>query len=245
MSAPRLFVPSPSREGDRTVLPAAEAHHATRVLRLGDGDRVRVFDGVGREWAGTLVLSPAPAVINIEDVVPVAEPPVRVTLAIALLKGDQMDHAVRDATMLGVAAIQPIVSDHVTVPARAWESGAAGDRWRRVAIASAKQCGRAVVPEIRPVNPLADIVSDRLEEDMRLMFAEPVTGARTLSPSQGIGERPTAAMIFVGPEGGWSPSEIGQARAAGLQFISLGPRTLRAEAVPAIALAALWTVWGW
>lgn len=245
MSAPRLFVPEPVIADDCVSLPASEAHHATRVLRLRDGDDVRVFDGRGREWSGRLRISPSPAAVDVRTVPAVAEPPVHVTLAIALLKGDQIDHAVRDATMLGVAAIQPIVSDHVTVPARAWESGAAVERWRRVAIASAKQCGRAVVPEIRPVSDLAGIFVDPAEKKVRLLFAEPATGAGTLSVSQSIGDRPAAATIFVGPEGGWSAEEVERAAAAGVRLIGLGPRTLRAESVPAVALAALWTVWGW
>jgi 16S rRNA (uracil1498-N3)-methyltransferase len=57
--------------------------------------------------------------------------------------------------------------------------------------------------------------------------------------------RPTSALLLIGPEGGWTPDEIARARERGAQLISLGPRTLRAETAPTVALAALWTVWGW
>ena len=244
MSVPRLFVPSPDIHDDRVELPDGEAHHATRVLRLGGGVTVRIFDGAGREWAGTLSMTPAPAVVALHEVEAIAEPPVRVTLALAVLKGDQMDHAVRDATMLGVTAIQPILTDHVTVPPRAWQSGAAIERWQRVAVASAKQCGRAVVPVVTPVRPVADVFRAPAGPAVYL-FAEPSTGAQVLPVADAASSRPQEAVLIIGPEGGWSPAEIAEAQAAGAALISLGLRTLRAEAVPAIALAALWTVWGW
>ena len=247
MSAPRLFVPIPMIENDRVTLPAAEAHHATRVLRLRAGDEVRVFDGRGREWAGTLSMTPAPALIALREVDPVAEPPVHVTLALALLKGDQMDTAVRDATMLGVAAIQPMATDYVTVPSRAWASGAALERWQRVAVASAKQCGRAVVPTVAPVRGLTEVIAGvRLTPGTRAyLCAEPAAGAGAVAIGTSAASRPAAALVYVGPEGGWSDEELSLARDAGTTLMSLGPRTLRAESVPAIALAALWTVWGW
>ena len=65
-----------------------------------------------------------------------------------------MDAVVRDATALGVVAIVPMETAHVTVPPRAWQSGAAVERWQRVAVAAAKQCGRAVVPAVGPVSTL-------------------------------------------------------------------------------------------
>jgi 16S rRNA (uracil1498-N3)-methyltransferase len=246
VSVPRLFVPSPAIQDERVELPAGEGHHAMRVLRLRDGDSVRIFDGTGREWAGTLVAAPVPAVAALREVVAVAEPAVRLTLALGVLKGDQMDTAVRDATMLGVAAIQPMVTDHVTVPPRAWQSGAAIERWRRVAIASAKQCGRAVVPEIAPIRAFADIVAAPADASRAaFMCVEPAVNAQAFEVGVAAAKAPPAAVIHVGPEGGWSETEIARAREAAVVLISLGPRTLRAEAVPAVALAALWTTWGW
>jgi 16S rRNA (uracil1498-N3)-methyltransferase len=243
---PRLFVPSPAISGDRVALPAGEAHHATRVLRLREGDEVRVFDGAGREWTGTIVTEPAVAVVGLRDAVAAAEPGVRVTLALAVLKGDQMDTAVRDATMLGVSAIQPLMTEYVTVTPRAWQSGAALERWRRVAIASAKQCGRAVVPEIAPVRAFADVIdASTATFGAAFMCVEPAAGAALLAMGSAAANRPAAATIYVGPEGGWSPAEIARARDTGATLISLGPRTLRAESVPAVALTAIWTAWGW
>ena len=223
-----------------------EALHLARVLRLRPGDAVRVFDGRGCEWQGRVAsIGRASATIALEGTVdPAAEPPVRVTLAAGILKGDQMDAIVRDATMLGAAAIIPVASAHVSVPPRAWRSGSAVERWRRVAIASAKQCGRAVVPEISPVTEFTALLEAPVFGPV-IMCLEP-GAAEGVADATGVGgDRPAAALVLVGPEGGWSAAEVRLARARGAVPLRLGPRTLRAQTVPTVALSALWTMWGW
>ena len=93
----------PRRAGGEAVLPPDEARHLTRVLRLGLDDEVAIFDGRGHEWDGTAYVG-AGSVCGRP-----ADEPVRVT-AVGILKGDKMDDVVRDATMMGVAAIAPVVS---------------------------------------------------------------------------------------------------------------------------------------
>ncbi len=243
MRGPRFFAPSAS--DPQVTLGPDESHHLVHVLRLGVGATVSVFDGRGGEWAAEV------AAVGKRDVrldrrdpiVPVGEPPVRVVLGVGLLKGDHMDEVVRDATMLGVQAIAPCVSDHVVVPSRIWRGEAALGRWRRVAIASARQCGRAVVPAIEPAVSFDELL-DRANVDVRLVAVEPgAPGAATVEPAS-LG-KPSAALALVGPEGGWSAAEIDRARARGATLVRLGPRTLRADAAPTVLLAALWTSWGW
>jgi 16S rRNA (uracil1498-N3)-methyltransferase len=146
---------------------------------------------------------------------------------------------VRDATMLGAAALVPLASEHVTVPARAWRI----DRWQKVATASAKQCGRATVPIVAPVTTVADLFGQSTGQ-LRLVAIEPSADVR--GTHAGIPrDRPSSALALTGPEGGWSPAELTRAGEEHVAFVHLGPRTLRAEAAPTILLAALWTVWGW
>ena len=221
-----------------------EAHHLRHVLRLGVGDEVSVFDGAGHEWMARVeaVKKRGVAVQLGAPVQPASEPPVRVTLAVGILKGDQMDGVVRDATMLGAAAIVPLVSDHVTVPSRVWQGERALDRWRRVAVASAKQCGRAVVPAIGPV-----VAYDRaldMPVDLRVCCVEPAHASAGAIQPAGL-PLPASALVLVGPEGGWSAAEIERALRAGAEVLHLGPRTLRAETAPTVVLSALWTAWGW
>jgi 16S rRNA (uracil1498-N3)-methyltransferase len=172
----------------------------------------------------------------------VLEPAVHVVLAIGLLKGDQMDAVVRDATMLGVAAIEPLITAHVAVAGKARESDKAVARWLRVAVASAKQSGRAVVPRIDPPAPLATVLRENLCDELFIAVEPRAARAGIEKPAN---RPPKKALVLVGPEGGWSDEEIGLARSAGAQVKQLGPRTLRAEAAPIVLLSALWTEWGW
>ena len=246
MPAPRILVPTYT-PADRVVsLDAADAHHLSRVLRSAVGEEIRVFDGRGREWTGRLatVSGSAATVEIIHETTPAPEPHVKLTLAAGLLKGEQMDRVVRDATMLGAFAIIPMSTTHVVVPARAWKGSAVVERWRRVAIASTKQCGRAVVPSVSAVTPLAEVLK-LLPETPRFMCVEPGLAADAVETIGSGHPRPTAALVLIGPEGGWSSAEVAQGRRAGAKLISLGPRTLRADTAPTVVLTALWSAWGW
>lgn len=245
MPRPRFFVPEASQAGFTLALSDAEAHHAVHVLRLREGAEVGVFDGRGHEWIARVVTAGKRTGVTVElagAVAPAAEPPVLVTLAVGLLKGDQMDAVVRDATMLGVAAIVPMSTEHVVVPAHVRGAGAV-ERWQRVAVASAKQCGRAVVPTVEPIESVTSVL-ERTDAGARLMCVEP-RHARARAIAIDSVARPARALVLVGPEGGWSAAEIGIAEGTGATLVHLGPRTLRAEVAPTVLLSALWTVWGW
>ena len=175
------------------------------------------------------------------------EPAVALTLAQAVLKGDKMDDVVRDAVMLGVAAIQPIVTRRSETTVAALKRGHRLERWHRVAVASAKQCGRAVVPEVLEA---LDFTPDTAWFETaglpapRLVLAEPE--AEGLHPTAAAGiERPGhgRATLVVGPEGGWAPEEI-RALEGSCVAVTLGARTLRADAAAVVAMAALFAVWG-
>jgi len=244
MGLPRFFAPDLDAAARIARLPPGEAQHLTRVLRLNVGDAVTVFDGRGSEWMGRVAgTSRSGATVHLgEPVDPAAEPPVRVTLAVGLLKGDQMDAVVRDATMLGATAIVPIASAHVAVPAAGRRSDVAVERWARVAAASAKQCGRAVVPVVSPVTRFEAVIAG-WHLGPTIMCVEPARAAG--GPGSLPGVPPTDALLLVGPEGGWAEAEIEQAMYSGARLLHLGPRTLRAETAPTVALSVLWSAWGW
>jgi len=246
MPIARVLVPSIISTDRVVALPDDEALHVARVLRAQVGDEVNVFDGKGREWVArlTAVDRRATSAEILHETTPVAEPHVRLTLAIGLLKGEQMDTVVRDATMLGARAIVPMSTTHVAVPSKARTSTTALARWRRVAVASAKQCGRAVVPSIAAVTPFDDVIA-ATPEIKKFMCVEPKLAVDGLDQAGAARARPLDAVVLVGPEGGWSAKEVEHAREAGVSLIHLGPRTLRAETVPTVVLTALWTAWGW
>jgi 16S rRNA (uracil1498-N3)-methyltransferase len=241
----RFFAPALDPGDETTDLPKDEAEHLTRVLRMGVGDTVAVFDGRGHEFIAR-VISAARRDVRVQllsRVEPPPEPAVPLTLVQAVLKGDKMDDVVRDAVMLGVAAIQPIVTKRTESTVAAVIRGARVDRWRRVALASAKQSGRAVLPEIRM--PLT--FEHYLEEPgaaLRLLLVEP--GAHADVEPVSMLKRaatPADAALLVGPEGGWDKNEWAAAKTSGARLVTLGERTLRADAVPVVAITVLQFLW--
>jgi len=242
---PRLYVPSLDA-GARTVeLPEEEAAHLRRVLRVKAGAAVRLFDGRGREVAAQVTSVGRSAVVA-EIGAPVAAAPewrVHVTLAQAVLKGDKTDDVIRDAVMMGVAAVQPMLTARIDVPAAAFSRGRRLERWQRIAVSSAKQCGRAVVPPVLEPRALKECL-DAPRADVALILVEP---AAAPAPDAGGWPRagaPASALVLVGPEGGWTDDEVALALSAGCRPVSLGPRTLRADAAAIVALSVLQYIWG-
>jgi len=228
------------------VLPRDEAEHLTRVLRLGPGDTVTIFDGRGHEFLGK-VLAAEPRGVRVHvlsRVEPATEAAVPLTLVQAVLKADKMDDIVRDGVMLGVAAIQPIITARTEATVAALVRGGRLDRWKRVAVASVKQSRRAVVPEIH--GPLTfESWLDEPQAAAILMLVEPGASAQAQPLSSLRGQHvPADAAIVVGPEGGWTDAEWSAARARGVRLVTLGHRTLRADAVPVAAISVLQFLWG-
>jgi 16S rRNA (uracil1498-N3)-methyltransferase len=234
--------------GDQTVaLPRDEAEHLTRVLRLGAGDTVAVFDGRGTEFLGK-VASAVRRDVRVQvltRIEPAPEAHVRITLVQAVLKADKMDDVVRDAVMLGAAAIHPIVTKRTEATVAMLLRTARVDRWRRVAIASVKQSRRAVVPEIHVPLTLETFLGEP-PAAVRLMLIEPGASesAESLSALRPGGSPPPDAAVVIGPEGGWDTQEIALARDRGVRLVTLGHRTLRADAVPVAAISVLQFLWG-
>lgn len=238
---PRFHAPVLDVERGEATLGDDEGRHLSRVMRLGVGDEVAVFDGRGIEFRARVqaVARDGVRVELIERLVPAAEPRVALTLVQGILKGDRMDDVVRDATMMGVSAIVPVMSAHMAVKGAALERGKPAERWRRVTLASVKQSRRATLPEVHDPRPFDDwLASSRTGE--RLLFVEPsqpsVVTPRSLHDWLG-GPLPANAAVIVGPEGGWAGEEIEAAVAAGCTPVTLGPLTLRADAVAIVAIS--------
>ena len=241
----RFFAPFDPGD-DIVALPREEAEHLTRVLRLGVGDSVSVFDGRGHEFLARVASAVRQEVRLqlVSRIDPPPEPNVAITLAQAVLKGDKMDDVVRDAVMLGAVAIQPVVSTRSETTVAALLKGARIERWRRVAVASVKQSRRAVLPEIRVPLSIETLLNDPATA-LRLMLVEP-GAADAVEPLAAIQRLPLPAdvTILVGPEGGWTAAECNAARDHGVRLITLGHRTLRADAVPVAAISVLQFLWG-
>jgi 16S rRNA (uracil1498-N3)-methyltransferase len=243
---PRFHLPLLRADSVDLALPPEEAAHLVRVLRLGPGAAIRVFDGRGLERLAVVTrTTKTVAEIRAGDVVvPAPEPRHAVTLGQALLKADKFDDVVRDATMLGVCSIRPLWTAQTDVPVAAVRDSGRVDRWHRVAVASVKQCGRAVVPTVEPVADLAACLAAD-SSSVRVMLAEPsLADAAVIGPEKLLVPDGASVLVLVGPEGGWTVDEVKTAVAAGCRLVTLGHRTLRADAAPIVALSVLMHLMG-
>jgi 16S rRNA (uracil1498-N3)-methyltransferase len=223
------------------MLAADEARHLRDVLRLERGAEVFVFDGLGHEYRCVVEDSArGPVQLIIREEVSAARPEssLRLALAVALLKGEKFDLVVQKATELGVSGIVPLLTKQADVRLRDEQDGARRrTRWQRIALESAKQSGRALVPTIAAPRRFASLMASAESGGWRVMFTER-EGCGLLAAIERAGAGVAAATALVGPEGGWADEEITQARDAGWSLVTLGGRTLRAETA-AIAITAL------
>jgi 16S rRNA (uracil1498-N3)-methyltransferase len=231
----RRFAIAPDRiAGGRVTFDAAESRHLTRALRLKPGDTVVASDGAGRDYTVRLDSIGARATGTVLGVATrEAESPLAITLLQGVPKGDKMEAIVRAATELGVARVVPVLTTRTVVRLTGGAAAARTERWRRVAREAAKQCGRAVVPDVATPAPLATALAAAREHELAVCLWE--GRAAPLTAALADAGRPRRAVALVGPEGGFESAEVDAARRAGWRIATLGPRLLRTEtAGPAI-----------
>ena len=210
-----------------TELTGDEAHHLIHVLRLSPGNTVALFDGRGAASSATIItIRKAVVELELGDPLEAHESPIELTVAVAVPKGDKMSLIVQKLTELGVAAIQPLITDHGEVDAD-WSQKRL-ERWGRIALEAAKQSARSRVPRIETPKPFDDI---GIIKRNTLLLRPDVPPLREKPPTN-------QPIIAIGPEGGWSNRELALAEKRSVLERSLGPRTLRTETA-AIAATAL------
>lgn len=240
MSLPRFFIDPAALAGEQALLTGADAHHLSRVLRLKAGDMVELCDGNGLiHTAQIIALGREEVTLRLlSSTRPATTGPV-LHLGLGVLKGKKMDLALQKCTELGASSIHPFLSEHSAVrppePDRL-------QRWQRITVEACKQCKRPEPPICRPVSSFAELLTrPETAASLKLIFWEK-PAATPLRKTLANREPPvaqTAIFCLIGPEGGFSQTEIKQAVAAGFQPVGLGPRILRAETAALVAIALL------
>lgn len=221
-------------EGDRAHFTPAQVRQLRQVLRLGPGDRVRVFDGQRPlDHLVRLELAAGDLVGRVEAEIPMqGEPRARLTAYPALLQRDKLEQVLQKLVEVGVTSIRPTLTARGVV--RAAPDAPRLDRWRAILREAAEQSGRSIVPGLELPAPLARALAEA--EGTRLVAA---VGSHH-SLREALRGSPPRVALFVGPEGGFAPEELAAADAAGAAVVSLGPRTLRSEtASPVFAALVL------
>ena len=203
------------------------------------GDRVRLFDGLGNEHKAELLeLSKREVRVRIAGAVNnTAESPLPIELGQVISRGERMDYAVQKATELGVDRIVPLFSERCEVRLDASRQAKRQQHWQQVAISACEQCGRSRLPEILAPQVLGDWLSQASGELQLVLSPEASMTLASDTP-------PESVSLLVGPEGGLSEAEIERAIEAGFQSLRLGPRVLRTETAPVVALSLLQYRWG-
>ncbi len=244
-SGARFYFPEKLGSGAEVRLPIDTAHHAIRTLRLGLGDPIVLFDGLGGEYEASICRIDRNLVVARTGpfVDRSAESPLTLILAQGISSSERMDFTIQKAVELGIAVVQPLATERSVVKLTNERAARKTGHWRKLAIAACEQCGRDRLVDIADPQSLADWLSqwprDTSENELRLLLA----------PDGGIGFRDlpqqvSRIVLMVGPEGGLAPTEIAAAQRWGFQSVRIGPRVLRTETAALAALAAIQLRWG-
>ncbi len=248
MGMPRFYISPEEWNLDDLALTEPEAHHCQDVMRVKEGDRVVVFDGRGTE-ATAEVISIGKGRVSLRSLhhgrtqAPAAD----IYLGQAIPKGKNMDVILEKATELGAVGIIPLISERTIVRLDAGEAADKREKWERITIEAAKQCGRNWLPEVRqPLAPKAFFDSGEKFDLMLVASLQPdarhlKTVLREVVDDRPLPHRPKIRriLILVGPEGDFTPAEMALAKSAGCRPITLGPIVLRSETAAIYCLSVL------
>ncbi len=241
---PRFFIPNSAvgirPDGIKTIMICGEdAFHITKSLRMKAGEKIDVCDMGRREYTCTITETGETVFAEvISEKNSDTEPPYTAVLYQALVKGDKFDTVVQKAVECGVTKIIPVITDRCVV--RLDKKGAAkkAERWQRIALEAAKQCGRSIIPEIGELMTFKEALDDASKADIPLFCYEAERGCTLSDALSNAPENPSVSIV-IGSEGGFSVSEAELAVQKGLNCVGLGKRILRTETASSFVLACL------
>lgn len=238
MRVSRIFQSQPLSVSSDIVLDDTATHYIARVLRASPGDAVILFNGDGCDYHGVIgEISKRRVVVSLESEHPRhTETPIRTVLGLGISKGDRFDYAVQKATELGIKEIVPLISERVDVKLPVDRMAKKQAHWQAIAISACEQCERATIPLVHPPIALEEWVTNN-DCTMKWVLHHELDGHLT-------GETPESIALLIGPEGGLSQTELALAQGSGFLPLNLGPRVLRTETAPIVALTALGLRWG-
>lgn len=238
MRIPNIYTDTTLQENQTLELDASAAQHLVKVLRMKEGDAVRLFDGSGAFYPATLIQTAKKSVLVKTALKELANTAscLHTHIGQVMSRGDRMDYAIQKSTEMGVNEITPLSSERCEVRLNKEREEKRIQHWQQVAISAAEQCGRATIPVIHPVMSVNDWIHSR--EGLSLVLHH-----RDTQQLADI-SKPDAVNILIGPEGGLSEDEIQQAQNHEFVATTLGPRVMRTETAPVTALSIVQWLWG-
>ncbi len=235
----RIYYPFSANIGESINIEGDRAHYMRNVLRLKTGKQIRIFNHFRQEFLAEIIaVNKKELVVNlIETIDTILASKLNIRLIQSLSKGERMDYTVQKATELGIDSILPITSEYCEVKLKGTRLDKKLKHWKNIAISACEQSFRADIPEILAPISLADYCKDQHQG----ILLEPEEKQTIQSIAQLKWQK---FDIVVGPEGGWSETDLKQLQATGLTGIQFGSRILRTETVAPAILAAIHSLWG-
>ena len=232
----RFYDDQSFQTGGEAELGENASHHIGKVLRMAEGDELILFNGQGGEWQAriTRISKKAVSVSVITFSDENRTPPLAVTVALPMIKGDRMDYAIQKATEMGAAKIVVLDTERCEVRLKGERADKKLAQWQAIAISACEQCGLNIPPQVSGVENLKTWLGSALPA--RKLIAHP--GEKPFDPA--VLTQGESLVLLTGPEGGFSEEELLAAQEAGFTPFALGERVLRAETAPVALLAALW-----
>jgi 16S rRNA (uracil1498-N3)-methyltransferase len=247
---PQFFLPPKSFKDKSFLLEGPEAYHIVKVLRYREGEALEFFDGLGGRYKGKIThVHPDGGVegaITEVMIKPHAAAQARLELYPALLKSSRWEWLLEKGPEIGIHSFQPVVTQRTVVLLHEAERvQTKNDRWNRIILAAAKQCGRAELPPVASPAPLRDALAQAQKKGLVLMGWEGMAGSAAgsvlkaaIAAERAKNRRPVTISLFIGPEGGFTAEEVELAESHNAVFFGLGASTLRGETA-AIAAASV------
>ena len=242
----RWFFLNPNQIVDgKACLDGTDAHHIINVLRLKTGDRIILANGLARTFAATIEYMEKDRVLCAigEEIRTTTSDSPRVTLVQGLPKGDKMDLIIEKGAELGLHEFIPLLSERVVVKLTEEKLLKRRERWQRIAMEAAKQCRRPDVPSVSKPMTWTEVLESLPLEGVALIPWEEETN-NSLKSYMRSNPKPAAVYYFIGPEGGFSLSEVETAREYGVCPVTIGSRILRTETAGLAVATMLFYQWG-
>lgn len=235
MRIPRIYHPEPVTVGQQMALSDDAANHVGRVLRMGIGQAIQLFDGSNQVFDADIVQADKKSVrvTVLKGEVDDRESPLHIHLGQVMSRGEKMEFTIQKSIELGVSLITPLFSERCGVKLDAERLNKKIQQWQKIAIAACEQCGRNRIPEIRPAMDLEQWCAE--QDDALKLNLHPRASASINTLPQPV-ER---VRLLIGPEGGLSAEEIAMTTRYQFTDILLGPRVLRTETTALTAITAL------
>jgi 16S rRNA (uracil1498-N3)-methyltransferase len=239
MRIARLYTSQQLSVGSEVALEAAPGHHIATVLRAKPDQCIELFNGDGKAYSARITqLQKKSVIVHIDDCqIPDNESPLNIELAIGISKGDRFDLVLQKSTELGVTSITPLITERTEVRLDGERAEKKLDHWRQVVISACEQSGRNRLPTVNNTQKIADWVAG-CQAEMKFVLHH------RAEQSPEAASTPAGVALLIGPEGGLSNDEIADAQRRGFAPWRLGPRILRTETAPLVAITALQWLWG-